>query len=300
MLVLRFDVESAYALRQKSPTEANWRRWIDEMLAGVSGICNVLDRQHVPATFFVVGLLLEKAGDDLVSLLGGNPLFDIESHTYSHWKIWKADQEVSMATFREELSRTSDLILEHFGRRPIGFCAPGNFYRGLRGKKAQLEVLREQGIRFIGSDGQGEKPVPSPAPMTQPYWYDEDGFPDLLELPLNGWHCNMLFNTGHQNDRWKPAPGFPDGRFLERLPGTAEEGFQVRRREFEYAIENKLIYAPCMHPWSVYRFDPELTHLEKLIEMAGERNQPVVNCRQLYERYSSDSQIKAKEECRYA
>lgn len=286
MLVLRFDLESAFALHREPPTPANWRKWINEMLAAVSGICKVLNRQHVPATFFTVGLLLEKAGNELALLLGKNPLFDIESHTYSHWKIWKSDQKVSMDTFRDELTKTSDLIFQYFGHRPAGFCAPGNFFRGLRGKKAQLEVLREQGYRFTGTDGQGENPLPFPAPITQPYWYDRDGFPDLLELPLNGWHCNMLFNTGHQNDNWQPAPGFPDGSILEKLPATIEEGFQVRKKEFEYAIENELIYAPCMHPWSVYRFDPELEHLEKLIEMARQRNQPVVNCRQLYEVYS--------------
>ena len=27
MLVMRFDVESAFALRQEAPTEANWRKW---------------------------------------------------------------------------------------------------------------------------------------------------------------------------------------------------------------------------------------------------------------------------------
>ena len=101
MLVLRFDVESAFVLRQETPSDTNWQKWIDEMLAGVSGICTVLDRQSVPATFFVVGLLLEKAGNELTSLLGRNPLFDIESHTYSHWKIWKADQKVCRHNINE-------------------------------------------------------------------------------------------------------------------------------------------------------------------------------------------------------
>ncbi len=283
MLILRFDVESAYALRQEPPTEANWRKWVDETLAAVSSICTVLNRQHVPATFFVVGLLLEHAGKDLASLLRGDPMFDVESHGYSHMYV-KPDN-ASMDDFRGELSKTSALILSYFGRAPIGFCAPGNFYRGLRGRGRQLAVLWEQGYRFVGSDGQSARGFPFPAPFTQPYWYDDDGFPDLLEVPLTGWHCNALFNSGHQISHWQPAPGFPDGSILDKLPTTVEEGFQVRKKELEYAIENDLIYAPAMHPWSVYRFDPELGHLEWLIALAKDRGVRIANCMQLYETY---------------
>jgi len=287
MLILRFDVESAFALGKEPPTVEKWHKWIEEMLTAVSGIRKVLNRQNVPATFFIVGLLLEKAGDDLGALLKGNSLFDIESHTYSHMLIWNPNEEVSIDKLQDELLKTSNLIFKYFGCSPIGFCAPGNFYQGLRGKRKQLEVLHEQGYRFIGTDGAGPGHLPQPAPFTQPYWYDKDGFPELLELPLTGWHDNLLFNTGHQNDNWKPAPGFPDRGILERLPVTVEEGFQARKKEFEYALENKLIYAPSMHPWSVYRFDHELKHLERLIEMAKHENCPIMNCRQIYEMYKS-------------
>ena len=56
----------------------------------------------------------------------------------------------------------------------------------------------------------------------------------------------------------------PDGAVLERLPRTPAEGFDARRREFDYAIAQRLIYAPCMHPWSIHRFDPRLAHLHRL------------------------------------
>ena len=40
-----------------------------------------------------------------------------------------------------------------------------------------------------------------------------------------------------------------------------------------------------MHPWSVYRFDSELEHLEPLIEMAQGKNVLTLNGRQLYDKY---------------
>jgi len=66
-LILRFDTESAFALKQEPPTDSNWERWIDESLAGVKRIVEILHEFDAPATFFIVGLLLEKAGDRYVS-----------------------------------------------------------------------------------------------------------------------------------------------------------------------------------------------------------------------------------------
>ena len=290
VLVLRFDVESAFALRQEPPSEANWRVWIDESLAAVTGICAVLTRHAVPATFFVTGLVLEHAGPELAGLLKANAAFDVQSHSYSHRMGIGSADSVSLDDLRDELSRTERLIEDVFGSRPIGFCAPGNFYRGLRGRLGQLGVLWERGYRFVGSDGQDARGLPYPAPFTQPYWYGEEGYPDLLELPITGWHCNMLFNSGHQNDGWVAAPGYPDGSVLEELPETLEEGFRARAREFAHAIEQGLTYAPAMHPWSVYRFDPQLEHLDRLIQMAKDTEVRIVNCLQLYEMHVHDKQ----------
>jgi hypothetical protein len=285
VLVLRFDVESAFALRRHPPTAGHWRAWIDETFAAVASICKVLNRHAVPATFFVTGLVLEHAGAEIAGLLKGNPAFDVQSHSYSHQMGMDATDSASLAEFRDELARTERLLSDTFGVRPIGFCAPGNFYRGLRGKPRPLAVLWERGYRFVGSDGQDARGLPYPAPFTQPYWYDEEGFSDLLELPITGWHCNMLFNSGHQNDGWTSAPGFPDGSILERLPETVGDGFQARAKEFLYAIERGLIYAPAMHPWSIYRFDPQLEHLDRLIQLAEDNEVRIMNCLRLYELY---------------
>jgi hypothetical protein len=265
-------------------SDENWRSWRDEALAALTQFTLVLEQNDAPATFFVVGKLLERAGEEIAGLLKDNPAFDIGSHTYSHTDIID-DDPAALGRFSQELLLTSDLIFEHFGERPVGFCTPGGHYKGLQGHPGQLKILWDQGYRYIGSDNSGPPEQWHPSPITQPYWYTEEGFPELFEVPGTGWHCNYLFNTGHQNDDWKPAPGLPDGTVLERLPVTVEEGFEVRSGEFRHCIENHLVYAPSMHPWSVYRFDPELKHVDSLIRMARAEAVPVVNCRQLYEVY---------------
>ncbi|MFP6901811.1 MAG: polysaccharide deacetylase family protein [Opitutales bacterium] len=284
MFILRFDVETAYALNPGLESDENWRIWLDETLASVTQITRVLKRHDAPASFCIVGKVLERAGESLAGLLKDNPLFDIASHTYSHMGI-SSDKPEVLQQFSEELEHTSDLILRYFGARPIGFCAPGGFYKGLQGHPKPLGILWEQEYQFIITDGVGPPEQPMPAPFTQPYWYANDGFPQLFEVPVTGWHCNLLFNTGGQSNGWQPAPGFADGTILEKLPATVDEGFQARKKEFQYAIDNNLVYSPAMHPWSVYRLDPELNHLEWLIEMAREEGIPIMNCRQLYEKY---------------
>ena len=87
MFILRFDVESAYALHPSIESDENWQIWLEETLASVEQITRVLGRYDAPATFCIVGKVLERAGDDLAGLLKDNPLFDIASHTYSHMGI---------------------------------------------------------------------------------------------------------------------------------------------------------------------------------------------------------------------
>ena len=234
VFALKFDLESAYALEPGNESEEKWRQWSKESLAAVKRISSVLERNDAPATFFIVGKVLERAGQDFASVLK-NPVYDIESHTYSHMVINRADPAV-LDQFDWELRKTAELIERYFGARPHGFCAPGGFYRGLRDCPKQLEILWEQGYTFVNTDGEGPSGQPMPAPFTQPYWYSEEGFPDILEIPVTGWHCNMLFNSGHQSDGYRPAPGFPDGTILEKLPATVDEGFYARAKEFQFAI----------------------------------------------------------------
>jgi peptidoglycan/xylan/chitin deacetylase (PgdA/CDA1 family) len=287
-LILHFDTES---VRAKAPpdysTDAARPDWLDEALKAAASICNVLNDTGARASFFIVGRLLELAGDEYADLLG-NERFDIGNHTFNHWKVCPAKSDDYVERFTDELTRTAQQIERCFGTAPTGFTTPGGYYRGLAGKTQPLGVLHDQGYRYISSDAQPRRDSPacSPAPFNQPHWYDEDGFGDLLEIPLTGWHCNLLFNTGGQNDNWQPAPGFPDGTILERLPRTVEEGFAVRKKEFQYAIDHDLVYQPCMHPWSVYRADPMLDHLRRLIEMARAHDVPVVNCRDVYDQYA--------------
>ena len=63
MFILRFDVESAYALNPSIESDENWQIWLEETLASVEQITRVLKRYDAPATFCIVGKVLERAGE---------------------------------------------------------------------------------------------------------------------------------------------------------------------------------------------------------------------------------------------
>ena len=253
----------------------------------LEAIADVHARHSIPATFFVVGRLLE-VNPGKYDALRDEELFDVESHTYSH-KLLKESvvhgKGVSLDVVEAEVSRASDLLSSAFNREIIGLRTPCGFYRGLQGEKDVLEILWRNGIRFVSSDLRGRLDT-LPAPFTQPYWYEEDGFPQLLELPGHDWHDNVLKGYGSVPAFWPPI--FPWG-LPSKPPETPEEEFEkVYRHSIDYAIEQDLTYySPIMHPWSIYRFSKEAKTIDLILSYAKERGMEFLTYRWMYERLAS-------------
>ncbi len=234
-------------------------------------------RQNAPATFFIVTRLLEAAGAEYRAILD-DPLFDLQSHTHTHFHL--KDQPIT-DDLRREIELPRRLIRETFGREVIGLTAPGGHTDGLRGQRALLELLHDNGFRFLRSDGRGPGET-VPAPLTQPYWYAEDGFPDLLEVPLQCWHDNVLKGYTGVPAAWPPV--LPWG-LPEAPPETPEEEFAVWRRGVDHAVQQGLrITMPTMHPWSICRMDPEARTIELLLDYVRSLGMEIVSCREVYER----------------
>lgn len=293
VLLLGFDTESEYAAHASNSLKSGVRKkWLVESLSAVEAISRILKKHRAPATFFLLGCLLDIAGREYQNLLRDNEMFNVESHTYSHLRI-KPPNAISLTKLQEEIKQTKKLIKEYFHTDSIGLRAPGNFFKGLQGYPDILKVIWDNGIRFLGSDGQGPSDKPMPASFAQPYWYKAEGFPYLLELPITGWHDTFLL--GRVLLPWSKQVGFPDGQILDALPRTVDEQISVYRREFQFAIDHDMIYSPGLHPWSIYRFDPKLGFLRFLLEMAEREKVPVSNFKKYYEKkLSRDYEEKQK------
>jgi peptidoglycan/xylan/chitin deacetylase (PgdA/CDA1 family) len=214
----------------------------------------VHERHEAPLTLFLLGETLEQ-NVAAIQRADRSPLVSIGQHTYSHSLLrpLRVDTgtsvtELSAASperIAAELAHTNALIRDHLGRDCAGLTAPYTYHRGLQGHAELLDVLRGNGIRYVRSDGRDERGY-QPAPPTQPYWYDEDGFPDLLELPTNGWHDCVV-----REDvlGWDDVDGYAD----------------LVCAELDAAAAADRVHSICAHDWSSVRGDPGLTHVDRIL-----------------------------------
>jgi peptidoglycan/xylan/chitin deacetylase (PgdA/CDA1 family) len=251
---------------------------LDWSLCAVKAVAAVHRKHRLPATFFFVGKLLDLAGERYAAILGGDDLFDIQSHTYSHLSL-KSDSPERLSAAEDELRRTADLIERYFGQRPLGICGPGGYEKGLKDCPKMLQVAWDSGARYVSTDGRGPGGT-IPAPLTQPYWYAEQGFPALLELPAQDFHENVLKGYQHVPAYWPPVLpwGLPN-----RPPSWPEEEFAYFRQGLEYVAEHGLdYYRTYFHPWSVYRFDRNARTIDLLLGHAARIGMEVTSCTAYY------------------
>lgn len=238
----------------------------------------------LPFTVFVLGKMLDNALltttlQDVIDLAGD--LIDVEQHSYAHG-LYKDHAErgkaLSLIAMEEDLRRASDGIEDKTGQRPIGLRTPMTFFRGFRGEKDRLKVIRETGIRFISSDGRGwyeSRPAPILDEIGEPripYWYTEDGFEDLLEIPVHGYSDNYLKGYARQ-----PIP---------KAFEPAEE-LKVHLMFFQECLDRKMVFCPPCHPWCVGRGDPEGVVLTGLLEFAQKNGVRTLSYRMLYDEIRS-------------
>jgi hypothetical protein len=236
--------------------------------------CRKIARVHrelgVPATFFIVGQLLEKEGDAYRELLDEPGLFEIASHTYSHRML--RDQPVcgpaaSPEQIHRELFLGKQRVEECFGRACTGVRPGCGFDKGLRGAPEVAKEVAAAGFSYISSQLWGPFTT-VPAPLEKAYTYAEEGCPDLWEFPGHGWHENVLKGHNAVPGRlllWPPV--YPEMMRLTGFLETPQEEFEVHRFFVDRATRDALEYVSLIwHPWSLNRFDPEMRMLRLMFD----------------------------------
>lgn len=265
-LLIGYDVE------HRQPDDVT-RRFLDRAT-------ELHHRLDAPATLFLLGQTLE-LNVDIIRAAVHNGFFDIGQHTYSH-KLFKTlyiDNGTSIRLvpgaspdeIRTEVRRTNDLLRAHLGILCIGLTAPWNYYRGLRDRPDTLQILWDEGIRYLRSDGRDANDW-QPGPMTQPYWYTHTGYPDMLEMCTHGWHDCLV--RGHILG-WHDLQGYVD----------------VVTPYLDRAAEEDAVFSLCAHDWSSIREDPELWHMEQIIGYARDRG---LRIRTYHDYYVEQATVDAK------
>jgi hypothetical protein len=234
-------------------------------LAACRKIVEVHKRFEMPATFFILGKVLDANAAEYRKLLD-DPLFEIASHTYTHQMLRDNDfcgPAVSMDERRKEIFKGKETVERVFKRDCIGLRPGCGFVNALRGESAVLELVQKAGFKYVSSLLWGPD-YSMPALLREPFNYKAEGFSEIWELPGHGWHENLLKN----HNGWGPRrltlwpPPFPEA-IPDSFCKTPKDEFEVNRVFLDKALgTDKPFVSLIWHPWSLAIFDPDMKMLE--------------------------------------
>ncbi|MEQ4301319.1 polysaccharide deacetylase family protein [Plantactinospora sp. B6F1] len=112
-------------------------------------VVDLLERERVPATFFLTGKWVERY-PELTRRLAGNPRFELANHTYGHLAFTRdcyGLPRLPAARMTEDVDRTFRLIEPYGGRQTRYFRFPG-----LCHDPAALAALAPLGLTVVDGD----------------------------------------------------------------------------------------------------------------------------------------------------
>ena len=195
-VLIGIDVETA------NECSATYSRCGPEMLA----------EEGVRATWYVTGKAMDRY-PELFQEADRSGWVDVQSHTYDHILLktvlteippgrtvcstpgpgWFMKRGGSMDQIDSDLARCQKVFQDVLGRLAIGLCGPWNYYRGLGDRPDLLELVHRHGFRILRTFGRNERdglPVPI---EWQPFFYEAQGFPDILEILVHGYQDDYQF-----------------------------------------------------------------------------------------------------------
>jgi peptidoglycan/xylan/chitin deacetylase (PgdA/CDA1 family) len=254
----------------------------DRQLAqeGLKIISQAHQEYEAPFTLFVLGKMLEipELSASLLEELESQHLrclIDVQGHAYSHRPFKKSlhrNNPLGSDEIRHELGVTRSLIKKKLEYEITGLRTPLGYYRGLQGEEDTLRTLTELGFSFVSSDLRNENDLfPSPwydehGAFRQPYFYDQDQYPNLLEIPTQGWTDNALKGQS---------------RTTKVKVHTLRQELDMRLEHLDFALENNLVYAPLCHPWAVATNDEDGFVIRGMLDHAVGKGIRVVSYKQL-------------------
>ena len=188
----------------KTHGDDGWERRPSYLATFVPYVLDVLEREQLQITFFVVGAdaAIPEHGPSLKSLVQHG--HEVGNHSFEH-NPWMARYERSR--IEDEVARTEAAILASTGRSPVGFRGPGYSWSG-----ELLEILSERGYLYDAST------LPTYlGPLARAYYFRTTRLSDAERkerAQLFGRFADGLRPVGAYS--WK----LPNGRTLLEMPVT--------------------------------------------------------------------------------
>jgi peptidoglycan/xylan/chitin deacetylase (PgdA/CDA1 family) len=257
-LLIGYDVESS----TDSDTVRRFLTKVEEIHRDLS----------VPATFFLVGKVVENNSQELVDLGRRCELFDYQQHTYSHMLLKTVCMDDgkkvtivkagSVEQVDDEVAHANRVLKEKLGVEGCGLTGPWGYYRGLSDRPDLLEILKRNGIGFARTWARDQNDYQPVSFDIQPFWYEPQGYPDILEFAIHGW----------QDVHWRNVYGW------ENLDGY----LGMLRETVDMVASRGIVWSYGTHDWSSLRSDPEMSIMKGLMEHALNQGLRIVDYKTYY------------------
>ena len=176
----------------------------------LEGATELHEKSGVPWTIYLTGQTVEKCADAIRRCMQ-SPLLTVAQHTYSHVLLKSVYMTPgdgrpvhgaapnffkgggTLEQIRAEVSRAQDVIKELLQVECQGLTGPWGYYRGLVDRPDVLQILRDNGIRWIRTSARDYRDC-QPTPFTeQPFFLADQGFPEILELGVQGYQDHFYW-----------------------------------------------------------------------------------------------------------
>lgn len=162
----------------------------------------------------------------------------------------------SIEDVRADVAAAQRTFEDLLGFRPIGLTGPYNYYRGLRDRPDLVQIVYDEGIRFLRTWGRNDRDW-QPTPFFEPFCLAALGFPDVVEYGIHGWQdCILRKQVG-----WANLDGY-----FDRLRGDIDD-----------VVATDGTFSYCQHDWSSICEDPEMTLTRRILTYAQDRGMRIVN-----------------------
>jgi peptidoglycan/xylan/chitin deacetylase (PgdA/CDA1 family) len=257
-LVIGYDVE-------RIPGRVPGEKWVgrkvpeDTTARFLKKALEVHKALQVPATLFMVGCNIEKHLAELEGCLASG-LFEIAQHTHEHFPLKTVVEETGSRVFlrglnfdriEEQIAKPVELLKKHLGVECKGITTPYTYYRGLADRPDILELIARHGMVYTRSYGRNSLDYFPLDWSVQPFFYDRQGFPDILEFPVQGW---IDAQWRHDNGWEKQA------EYLAYLKETADT-----------FCNQGICWDHLQHDWTSLLCDESLAWTRKFLEYAREK-----------------------------
>jgi len=185
----------------------------------VGYLMDLLDEQHIPATFFVPGWVLETWPAQIKAIVDRG--HEIGYHGYKHEAFW----QLTRARQQEVMAQSLALFRQHLGLTPVGFRTPSGDWGA-----DTIEILLDAGVTYSSSMRGDDRP----------YFIDHaPSGRSLVEIP-GKWELDDYASLAYQRN-----PDYPAG--LDRI-ASYDTTFDNWRREFDGSHRDGLCMTTLFHP----------------------------------------------------